>query len=99
MGLCEEGGFSVLDVENLRLHYASTLEHWLERFEQHADEVSAMYDEHFTRAWRMYLAGSIAAFRVSALQLFQVVFTRGDNNAIPRNRKHLYETPAAPEKA
>lgn len=98
MGLCEDGDLSVLDVENLRLHYASTLEHWLERFEKHADDVTAMYSENFTRAWRMYLAGSIAAFRVSALQLFQVVCTRSDNNSVPRNRKHLYESPAAPEK-
>lgn len=97
MGLCEDGGFSVLDVENLRLHYARTLEHWKERFEVHADEVTAMYDEHFTRAWRMYLAGSIAAFKASSLQLFQVVLTHGENNQVPRNRKHLYETPAAPE--
>ena len=29
----EPQGFSVLDVENLRLHYALTLRCWLERFE------------------------------------------------------------------
>lgn len=97
MTLCENGGFSVLDVENLRLHYAHTLEDWLKRFEAHSAEVSAMYDEHFTRAWRMYLAGSIAAFHASSLQLFQVVFAHGENNSVPRNRKHLYDKPAAPE--
>lgn len=97
MSICEEGAFSVLDVENLRLHYARTLEHWKERFEDHVDEVIAMYDEHFARAWRMYLSGSIAAFEASSLQLFQVVFSHGENNTVPRNRKHLYESPAAPE--
>ena len=97
MNICESGNFSVLDVENLRLHYALTLEHWMDRFEQHQDQVTELYDRHFTRAWRMYLAGSIAAFRAGGLQLFQVVFTHGDNNALPQNRRHLYGKPAAPE--
>ncbi|MBW4934593.1 SAM-dependent methyltransferase [Marinobacter sp. F4206] len=97
MEICEHGDFSVLDVENLRLHYAQTLTHWMERFDENKDRVSEMYDEHFTRAWRMYLAGSIAAFQAGALQLFQVVFTHGDNNHLPRNRQDLYITPAAPE--
>lgn len=97
MGICEAGEFSVLDVENLRLHYAQTLEHWMERFQAHQERVTELYDEHFTRAWRMYLAGSIAAFRAGSLQLFQVVFTHGGNNNLAPNRRHLYQTPAAPE--
>ncbi|WP_111498116.1 MULTISPECIES: SAM-dependent methyltransferase [Marinobacter] len=97
VGICERGNFSVLDVENLRLHYAQTLEHWKDRFEAHVDEVTDMYDENFTRAWRLYLAGSISAFRTSSLQLFQVVFSHADNNSVPRNRKHLYASSAAPE--
>ncbi|WP_297790504.1 cyclopropane-fatty-acyl-phospholipid synthase family protein [uncultured Marinobacter sp.] len=97
MTLCEHGDFSVLDVENLRLHYAQTLTHWMERFTANEDQVSEMYDEHFTRAWSMYLAGSIAAFRAGSLQLFQVVFTHGDNNRLPQSRQDLYTTPAAPE--
>jgi cyclopropane-fatty-acyl-phospholipid synthase len=99
IGICEQGGFSVLDVENLRLHYAQTLTHWMARFTENEQKVADMYDEHFTRAWRMYLAGSIAAFRVGSLQLFQVVFTPESNNQIPRNRHDLYTFPAAPEAA
>ncbi|MBS3803517.1 MAG: class I SAM-dependent methyltransferase [Oleiphilaceae bacterium] len=97
MGICESGEFSVLDVENLRLHYARTLEDWMSRFQEHESEVVEMYGEEFNRAWRMYLAGSIAAFQAGALQLFQVVFTHGQNNNLLLNRKHLYTTPAAPE--
>ncbi|MFL1456443.1 class I SAM-dependent methyltransferase [Marinobacter sp. GN3S48] len=97
MTLCEHGDFSVLDVENLRLHYAQTLTHWMDRFTACEDQVSDMYDEHFARAWRMYLAGSIAAFRAGSLQLFQVVFTHGDNNRLPQSRQDLYTSPAAPE--
>ena len=75
--------FSVLDVENLRLHYALTLQHWLQRFEGSAAHVEEMFDAAFVRAWRLYLAGSLAAFRTGSLQLFQVVFARHGSNEIP----------------
>ncbi|MGO1499749.1 MAG: class I SAM-dependent methyltransferase [Marinobacter sp.] len=97
MALCEHGDFSVLDVENLRLHYANTLSAWMDRFNAAEETVCEIYDEQFTRAWRMYLAGSSAAFRAGALQLFQVVFTHGDNNQLPATRQDLYTFPAAPQ--
>ncbi|HLJ09561.1 MAG TPA: cyclopropane-fatty-acyl-phospholipid synthase family protein [Planctomycetaceae bacterium] len=86
----EPTGFSVLDVENLRLHYARTLEHWLERFERAAAKAAEMFDARFVRMWRMYLAGSIASFKSGGLQLFQVVFARESNNNVPWTRSHLY---------
>jgi cyclopropane-fatty-acyl-phospholipid synthase len=90
MDIFEAHEFSVLDVENLRLHYAKTLEHWLERFNRHAEKIESSYDSAFVRAWRLYLAGSIAGFTAGTLQLFQVVFTRGTNNDLPWSRAHLY---------
>jgi len=87
----EPRAFSVLDVENLRLHYARTLEYWLERYEGQTERVRAMFDERFVRAWRLYLAGSVAAFRSGTLQLFQILFTRPDNNDLPWSRAHLYD--------
>lgn len=86
----EPYNFSILDVENLRLHYALTLEHWLQRFEDNVAAVRDMFDERFVRAWRLYLTGSIAAFRLGDLQLFQVVFNRGASNNVPMTREHLY---------
>ena len=77
---------SVLDVENLRPHYAVTLEHWRRRFDDAADRVAAMFDDTFVRAWRLYLAGSQAAFATGTMQLFQVVFARGASDPIPRAR-------------
>ena len=91
MEIFEAHEFSVLDVENLRLHYAKTLEHWLERFERHAEKIEKMYDRAFVRVWRLYLAGSIAGFVSGTMQLFQVLFARGDNNDIPWSRVHLYK--------
>lgn len=87
----EPWNFSVLDVENLRLHYAKTLEHWLERFEASAKQVLEMFGPEFVRAWRLYLAGSTVGFRVGTLQLFQIVFARSANQQIPWTRTHLYQ--------
>jgi cyclopropane-fatty-acyl-phospholipid synthase len=85
--------FTVLDVENLRMHYAKTLEHWLDRFEGSVDRVSQMFGPEFVRAWRLYLAGSIAAFRSGGLQLFQIAFAGAKCQQIPWTRAHLYEQP------
>lgn len=90
MDIFEPNGLSVLDVENIRLHYARTLEHWLTRFDENEDTVKDMFDDGFVRAWRLYLAGSIAAFTTGQLQLFQVVFNRATSNDLPWSRAHLY---------
>lgn len=96
----EPFNFSILDVENLRLHYAKTLEHWLERFEKTEQRISAMYDERFVRMWRLYLAGSVAAFRAGTLQLFQVVFTGSRHEPLFWTRAPLYNEDArTPENA
>ena len=90
MRIFEPWDFSVLDIENLRLHYAQTLRHWLALYEAASERVRAMFDERFVRMWRLYLAGSVAGFATGTLQLFQVVFAPGDNNDIPWTRAHLY---------
>lgn len=90
MNILEPYDLSVLDVENLRLHYAQTLEHWLERFDDHQHEVRSMYDDSFIRAWRLYLCGSIANFTGGYLQLYQVLFSRPQNNHLPITRDDLY---------
>jgi cyclopropane-fatty-acyl-phospholipid synthase len=91
MQIFEPWGLSVLDVENLRLHYARTCRHWLDRYDAVSDKVLALFsDASFVRMWRLYLAGSIAAFNTGSLQLFQVLFTKQDNNEIPLTRDYMY---------
>jgi cyclopropane-fatty-acyl-phospholipid synthase len=92
MNIFESENLSVLDIENLRLHYATTLEHWLSRFNDNIGQIREEYDEKFIRAWRLYLSGSISAFNTGRLQLFQVVFTPGENNDLPWSRAHLYDS-------
>ena len=90
MDIFEHHDFSVMDIENLRLHYAKTLMEWLQRFDDHVDQITRMYDEPFVRAWRLYLGGCAAAFLASTLQLFQVVFAHPSGNRISMTREHVY---------
>jgi cyclopropane-fatty-acyl-phospholipid synthase len=85
-----EYGFRIVDIENLRPHYALTLREWLRRFDEHIDEIKEMYDERFIRMWRLYLAGSISSFESGNNDLSQIVFTKGIVNELPLTRKHLY---------
>jgi cyclopropane-fatty-acyl-phospholipid synthase len=92
VGILSPHDLAVIDVEDLRLHYEKTLEHWLERFEKHAAAVGERFGQKFVRTWRLYLAGSIASFHVGNLQLWQLVFHRGRARELPWTRAHLYET-------
>ncbi len=82
--------FSILDIENLRLHYAKTCAEWLHNFENVSDKVRDNYGEDFVRAWRLYLAGSSASFESGTLQLYQIVFAPHGNNNVPWSREFLY---------
>jgi cyclopropane-fatty-acyl-phospholipid synthase len=98
MDVFEPWEFSILDIENLRLHYARTLEYWLGGFEKSVRQVEEMFGSEFVRAWRLYLAGAIAGFRAGTLQLFQIVFARTACQQIPRTRAHLYRLEQQVEK-
>jgi cyclopropane-fatty-acyl-phospholipid synthase len=90
MDMFEPNGLSVLDIENIRLHYAKTIEWWLQRYEQNVEVVRGLFDETFVRAWRLYLIGSIAAFTTGKLQLFQVLYARTGSKDVPWTRAHVY---------
>lgn len=83
--------FRLLDYENLRLHYAMTLDEWSNRFEAHKSQVTKMFDERFYRMWRYWLASSSASFRYGGNDLSQFVFSKGVNNELPLTREHLYK--------
>lgn len=85
-----KAGLSVLDVENLRLHYARTLDHWIRNFDKNAEKVQKNFGESFTRMWRLYLHASSAAFKFGELRLYQFLFSKGLNNRLPITRDHLY---------
>jgi cyclopropane-fatty-acyl-phospholipid synthase len=94
----ERCGLEIIDVENLRRHYALTLDVWAERFERRWDTIHALdplrFDERFRRIWRSYLVGCAEMFRSPAgyTHLFQIVFSKGNvaRESDPMSRAHLY---------
>jgi cyclopropane-fatty-acyl-phospholipid synthase len=78
------------DVENLRLHYAYTLEHWLERATKARAAIEAMYDDRFFRMWEFYLAGGIVMFESGAACNYQVQYIR-ERTALPITRDYMAE--------
>ncbi len=67
----------------------------LARYEEHTDEVADIFDPSFARAWYLYLASSISSFESGTLGLFQLLFSRGDNNDVPRSREYIYSASEA----
>ena len=94
----EKAGLEVLDVENLRRHYALTLDQWGERFDRNWDKIRALdpqrFNERFRRIWRVYLYGCAEMFRCATgrTHLFQVVFSKGNVTltSYPMTRSFLY---------
>jgi len=99
----ERHGLEILDVENLRRHYALTLEAWATRFDARWEAIRALdprrFDERFRRIWRTYLVGCAEMFRAphGRTHLFQVVFARGNvsRDGYPMSRRFVYEAGAA----
>jgi cyclopropane-fatty-acyl-phospholipid synthase len=79
------------DVENLRLHYALTLRHWLERATKARAEIETMYDARFFRMWEFYLAGGIVMFESGAACNYQLQYIR-ERTALPITRDYMHET-------
>jgi cyclopropane-fatty-acyl-phospholipid synthase len=95
----EECGLEVVDIENLRRHYALTLDAWAERFDRRWPEISRLdpkkFDERFRRVWRSYLVSCAEMFRAahSRTHLFQIVFSKGNvsRQNYPMSRAFLYK--------
>jgi cyclopropane-fatty-acyl-phospholipid synthase len=69
-------GFEVLDVENLRPHYATTCRHWVERLSANAAECLNHVDRTTYRTWLLYLAGSAISFESGATDIYQVLMEK-----------------------
>jgi cyclopropane-fatty-acyl-phospholipid synthase len=72
------------------MHYAYTLDRWVEAFERQAERIRGMFDERFVRMWRMYLHSSAATFRWGYLNLWQISFTKGLVNDLPLTRDYIH---------
>lgn len=81
----QESGFEARHMESFRLHYATTLRHWVTNLENNWDTAVGLVGRGRAMVWRMYMAGSAVAFERGTIQLHQVLSVRedADNASIP----------------
>lgn len=88
-----EAGFDLVDVEDLKYHYALTLTHWLRRFEAARERVEEMMGPEFVRMWRLYLASSKVSFQCGDLHVSQFLFSKGRWDHLPLTRGWMHPAP------
>ena len=88
--LLPSSGLIPVDYENLRLHYAKTLDEWHKRYVRNEKKIKSQYGDFFYRTWEMYLATCAASFRAGGVDLMQIIMTKGIVNDLPMTREHLY---------
>ena len=86
-----EKKFDIIDIENLRLHYGRTLEHWAKNFESALPEIRKTKDETFIRMWRLYLNACAASFNCGNINIHQFLFNKGVNNDLQWTRDYMYK--------
>ena len=93
-------GLELLDLENLRPHYARTLWAWSDALEHNLVSARALTSEATVRAYRLYLAGCAMCFERGWLSIHQLLAARPDGNpetgsmrgaqsVYPFNRRHM----------
>ena len=96
----EEASFEIHDVENLRMHYARTLRHWVARLEAHHEEALAHVNEATYRVWRLYMAASAVEFESGGTAIHQILASRRPDrrpydSPVPLTRQDLYDAKKA----
>ena len=85
-----QAGLEMVDTENLRPHYASTLWAWSDALEARLDQARAVLAstldpqeaDRVLRAYRVYLAGCAMAFEQGWTSLHQILATRPDHDPL-----------------
>ncbi|HSB13961.1 MAG TPA: cyclopropane-fatty-acyl-phospholipid synthase family protein [Bryobacteraceae bacterium] len=72
----EEAGFEVLDVENLRPHYALTCRAWVERLLRNEEACVRFAGRETHRTWVLYLAACAHQFETGCMDIYQTLLAR-----------------------
>ncbi len=103
IALMARHGLEILDIENMRRHYALTLDAWARNFDRNWQAIHAidpaLYNERFRRTWRIYLHFCAEYFRITnaVLRLYQITFSRGNTQSYPMDLGFLYKNDGAAE--
>lgn len=74
------GDMTLVNLEDLGLHYARTLAAWRKNFNNALHEVKKLgFDDRFIRKWNYYLCYCEAAFAMRNINVMQMVYTRPNN--------------------
>ncbi|MED5578774.1 MAG: cyclopropane-fatty-acyl-phospholipid synthase family protein [Nitrospinota bacterium] len=76
MNVMEQERWEILDVENLRLHYAKTCQEWFDNLEEHSEKIRDIIGERNYRIYKLWLACSSTAFYRGGLGLYQVLLQK-----------------------
>jgi cyclopropane-fatty-acyl-phospholipid synthase len=69
-------------IEDITAHYATTIEHWRERFTAASSRLSELgYDERFRRLWDLYLSYCEGGFRERRIQDVQLLLAKPGNRS------------------
>ncbi|HSK25832.1 MAG TPA: cyclopropane-fatty-acyl-phospholipid synthase family protein [Jiangellales bacterium] len=82
----QDNGFEIRHSENLREHYAMTLQDWGANLERNWDDAVAEAGLATSRVWRLYMAGSRVGFDRHGIELQQVLavkIPRGGESGMP----------------
>ena len=89
LGMIEDAGFEIRDVEALREHYVWTIRAWWETLEANWATAVALVGPEQARVWRLYLVGGMLTFeegRMGVDQFLAVRPSRTGDSGMPRTR-------------
>jgi cyclopropane-fatty-acyl-phospholipid synthase len=88
----EDAGLEVLDVENLRPHYARTCRLWEQRLAAHRNRAIELVDEPAFRTWRIWLAAASVSFEEGFSSIYQVLLGRRGECRRNVTREYMYSS-------
>jgi cyclopropane-fatty-acyl-phospholipid synthase len=87
----EKAGFEVLDIENLRPHYALTCREWVSRLQSRSTLAMRLAGVELYRTWLLYLAASSASFEAGHTDIYQLLMSkRGSGRSRHLTRIHMH---------
>jgi cyclopropane-fatty-acyl-phospholipid synthase len=87
----ENAGFEILDIENLRPHYALTCRAWVSRLQSNECVALQIVSPGTFRTWLLYLAASSASFECGDTDIVQILMSkRGSRRLRHLTRSHIY---------
>lgn len=74
------GNLELIDLEDMAFSYARTLALWRMQFKTNQSEIEKLgFDECFARKWDYYFSYCEAAFKMRAISVAQVIYSRANN--------------------